>query len=144
MPEAGGHDSILSVRGVSKFFGGVRANNDVSIEVPRGKVFAIIGPNGAGKTSLLNMISGFYVPDAGEIRFEDKPLTGLKPNQIAERGIGRTFQNIALFRGMTVLQNMMLGRHVLMKTGVLSSFLYWGRAEREEVDHREKLSLIHI
>ena len=142
MPEAGGHDSILSVRGVSKFFGGVRANNDVSIEVPRGKVFAIIGPNGAGKTSLLNMISGFYVPDAGEIRFEDKPLTGLKPNQIAERGIGRTFPNIALFRGMTVLQNMMLGRHVLMKTGVLSSFLYWGRAEREEVDHREKVEEI--
>ena len=108
MAEPNGHDSILSVRGVSKNFGGVRANNDVSIEVPRGKIFAIIGPNGAGKTSLLNMISGFYVPDAGEIAFEGKSINGLKPNEIAEHGIGRTFQNIALFRGMNVLQNMML------------------------------------
>ena len=139
MAEPNGHDSILSVRGVSKNFGGVRANNDVSIEVPRGKIFAIIGPNGAGKTSLLNMISGFYVPDAGEIAFEGKSINGLKPNEIAEHGIGRTFQNIALFRGMNVLQNMMLGRHVLMKTGVLSSFVYWGKTQREEVAHREKV-----
>lgn len=139
MAEANGHDSTLSVRGVSKFFGGVRANNEVSIEVQKGKIHAIIGPNGAGKTSLLNMISGFYVPDAGDIMFEGQRINGLKPNQIADRGIGRTFQNIALFRGMSVLQNMMLGRHVLMKTGVLSSFVYWGRAQREEVAHREKV-----
>lgn len=139
MAEANGHDSTLSVRGVSKFFGGVRANNDVSIEVQKGKIHAIIGPNGAGKTSLLNMISGFYVPDAGEIVFEGKTISGLKPNEIAKHGIARTFQNIALFRGMSVLQNMMLGRHVLMKSGVLSSFVYWGRAEREEVEHREKV-----
>ncbi|MCA8927792.1 MAG: ATP-binding cassette domain-containing protein, partial [Alphaproteobacteria bacterium] len=139
MVEPNGHDSILSVRGVSKFFGGVRANNDVSIEVPRGKIFAIIGPNGAGKTSLLNMISGFYVPDAGEITFNSKKISGLKPSEIARQGIARTFQNIALFRGMSVLQNMMLGRHVLMKTSVLSSFVYWGAAQREEVAHREKV-----
>ena len=139
MAEANGHDSILSVRGVSKYFGGVRANNDVSIEVPRGKIFAIIGPNGAGKTSLLNMISGFYVPDGGDILFEGKSIAGLKPNQIAEHGIARTFQNIALFRGMTVLQNMMLGRHVLMKSSVLSAFAYWGPTQREEVQHREKV-----
>ncbi len=134
-----GHGSILSVCGVSKFFGGVRANNDVSIEVPRGKIFAIIGPNGAGKTSLLNMISGFYVPDSGEINFEGRKISGMKPNEIAQQGIARTFQNIALFRGMTVLQNMMLGRHVLMKSSVLSSFVYWGAAQREEVAHREKV-----
>ena len=139
MAEPNGHDSILSVRGVSKYFGGVRANNEVSIEVPRGKIFAIIGPNGAGKTSLLNMISGFYVPDAGDILFEGKSIAGFKPNQIAEHGIARTFQNIALFRGMTVLQNMMLGRHVLMKSSVLSAFAYWGAAQREEVAHREKV-----
>ena len=139
MAEASGHDSTLSVRGVSKFFGGVRANHDVSIDVQKGKIHAIIGPNGAGKTSLLNMISGFYIPDAGDIMFDGQRINGLKPNQIAERGIGRTFQNIALFRGMNVLQNMMLGRHVLMKTGVLSSFVYWGRAQREEVAHREKV-----
>lgn len=139
MAEASGLDSTLSVRAVSKYFGGVRANNEVSIEVQKGKIHAIIGPNGAGKTSLLNMISGFYTPDAGDIMFEGQRINGLKPNQIAERGIARTFQNIALFRGMTVLQNMMLGRHVLMKTGVLSSFVYWGRAQREEVAHREKV-----
>jgi branched-chain amino acid transport system ATP-binding protein len=139
MADANGHDSTLSVRGVSKFFGGVRANNNVSIEVQKGKIHAIIGPNGAGKTSLLNMISGFYVPDAGEIVFEGKTISGMKPNEIAQQGIARTFQNIALFRGMSVLQNMMLGRHVLMKSGVLSSFVYWGKAEREEVEHREKV-----
>jgi branched-chain amino acid transport system ATP-binding protein len=142
MAEPNGHDSILSVRGVSKYFGGVRANNNVSIDVPRGKIFAIIGPNGAGKTSLLNMISGFYIPDGGDIVYEGKSIMGLKPNQIADHGIGRTFQNIALFRGMSVLQNMMLGRHVLMKSGVLSSFLYWGAAQREEVAHREKVEEI--
>ncbi len=142
MAEPTGHDSILSVRGVSKYFGGVRANNNVSIDVPRGKIFAIIGPNGAGKTSLLNMISGFYIPDGGDIVYEGKSIMGLKPNQIADHGIGRTFQNIALFRGMSVLQNMMLGRHVLMKSGVLSSFLYWGAAQREEVAHREKVEEI--
>jgi len=142
MSVADGHDSILSVREVSKYFGGVRANYEVNIEVPRGKIFAIIGPNGAGKTSLLNMISGFYVPDGGDILFEGQSIMGLKPNQIAERGIGRTFQNIALFRGMNVLQNMMLGRHVRMKTGVLSAFLYWGPAQREEVEHREKVEEI--
>lgn len=139
MADANGHGSTLSVRGVSKFFGGVRANNDVSIEVQKGKIHAIIGPNGAGKTSLLNMISGFYVPDAGEIVFDGKTISGLKPNEIAQQGIARTFQNIALFRGMSVLQNMMLGRHVLMKSGVLSSFVYWGKAQREEVEHREKV-----
>ena len=127
MADENGRDSILRVSGVSKFFGGVRANHDVSIAVPRGKVFAIIGPNGAGKTSLLNMISGFYIPDAGEITFQGKKISGMKPDEIAKQGIARTFQNIALFRGMTVLQNMMLGRHVLMKSGVLSAFVYWGR-----------------
>lgn len=139
MADENGRDSILRVNGVSKFFGGVRANHDVSIAVPRGKVFAIIGPNGAGKTSLLNMISGFYIPDAGEITFQGKKISGMKPDEIAKQGIARTFQNIALFRGMTVLQNMMLGRHVLMKSGVLSAFVYWGAALREEVEHREKV-----
>lgn len=139
MREPNGHGSVLSVRGVSKFFGGVRANYGINVDVPRGKIFAIIGPNGAGKTSLLNMISGFYVPDSGEILFEGERISNLKPNEVAKRGVARTFQNIALFRGMTVLQNMMLGRHVLMKTGVLSAFVYWGRAQREEVEHREKV-----
>ena len=132
----------LTIKGVAKNFGGVRAVTDVTTEVQEGEIFAIIGPNGAGKTTLLNMISGFYHPDEGSIVFEDKDISNTPPAQIAKLGVARTFQNIALFRGMTVLENMMLGRHVLMKTGVLSAFLYWGPAQREEVRHREQVEEI--
>ncbi|HEX3535248.1 MAG TPA: ABC transporter ATP-binding protein [Stellaceae bacterium] len=128
----------LAVTGVSKRFGGVRAVEDVSISVQRGKIAAIIGPNGAGKTSLLNMISGFYRPDSGSIVFEGRDITRARPPEIAGLGIARTFQNIALFGGMTVLDNIMLGRHVRMKSGVLSSFIYWGLAQREEITHRAR------
>ncbi len=127
----------LSIKGVSKRFGGVTAVGDVSAEVPKGKIVSIIGPNGAGKTSLLNMISGFYKPDTGQITLEGRDITGAKPSDIAALGVARTFQNIALFSGLTVLDNLMLGRHVRMKSGVLSSILYWGFAQREEVRHRE-------
>ena len=132
----------LTIKGVAKNFGGVRAVTDVTTEVQEGEIFAIIGPNGAGKTTLLNMISGFYHPDEGSIVFENKDISKTPPAQIAKLGVARTFQNIALFRGMTVLENMMLGRHVLMKTGVLSAFLYWGPAQREEVRHRERVEEI--
>jgi len=127
----------LSIKGVSKRFGGVTAVGDVSAEVPKGKIVSIIGPNGAGKTSLLNMISGFYKPDTGQITLEGHDITGDKPSDIAAMGVARTFQNIALFSGLTVLDNLMLGRHVRMKAGVLSSIIYWGLAQREEVRHRE-------
>ena len=113
----------LTIRDVAKNFGGVRAVTEVTTGVQEGEIFAIIGPNGAGKTTLLNMISGFYHPDEGSIVFEDKDISNTPPAKIAEMGVARTFQNIALFRGMTVLENMMLGRHVLMKTGVFSAFL---------------------
>jgi branched-chain amino acid transport system ATP-binding protein len=126
----------LNVAGVSKRFGGVRAVEDVSVAVERGSIASIIGPNGAGKTSLLNMISGFYRPDTGSITFEGADITRSRPPEIAALGIARTFQNIALFGGMTVLDNIMLGRHVRMKSGVLSSFVYWGLAQREEIAHR--------
>jgi len=129
----------LRVEGVAKQFGGVTAVDEVSLEVREGEILSVIGPNGAGKTSLLNMISGFYRPDRGRILFEGEDITRLAPSRIAERGIARTFQNIALFRGMTVLDNLMLGRHVRMKAGVLSSFLYWGFAQKEEIAHREKV-----
>ncbi|MDP6345854.1 MAG: ABC transporter ATP-binding protein [Alphaproteobacteria bacterium] len=129
----------LSIQNVAKSFGGVRAVTEVSTEIKEGQIFSIIGPNGAGKTTLLNMISGFYHPDEGRIAFEGRDITDNGPANIAALGIARTFQNIALFRGMTVLDNMMLGRHVLMKSGVLASFLYWGPARREEVAHREKV-----
>jgi branched-chain amino acid transport system ATP-binding protein len=129
----------LAVSGVSKRFGGVRAVEEVSLTVSSGELVSIIGPNGAGKTSLLNMISGFYRPDTGSIVFEGKDITGSRPSHIAATGIARTFQNIALFSGMTVLDNIMLGRHVRMKAGVFSSLVYWGLAQREEVVHRTRV-----
>jgi len=135
-------DNQLVVAGASKRFGGVRAVEDVSITVRRGEIASIIGPNGAGKTSLLNMISGFYTPDTGSIMFESHDITHKRPAEIAALGIARTFQNIALFAGMTVLDNIMLGRHVHMRSGVLSSLVYWGLAQREEVAHRARVEEI--
>jgi branched-chain amino acid transport system ATP-binding protein len=132
-------ETQLAISDVSKHFGGVRAVESVTLSVRRGGLVSIIGPNGAGKTSLLNMISGFYRPDAGSIVFEGNDITGTRPSQIAALGIARTFQNIALFSGMTVLDNIMLGRHVRMKAGVLSSFVYWGLAQKEEVAHRARV-----
>jgi branched-chain amino acid transport system ATP-binding protein len=132
-------ETQLAISDVSKHFGGVRAVESVTLSVARGGLVSIIGPNGAGKTSLLNMISGFYRPDAGSIVFEGLDITGTRPSRIAALGIARTFQNIALFSGMTVLDNIMLGRHVRMKAGVLSSFVYWGFAQKEEVAHRARV-----
>src|SRR5271169_4802885 len=134
-----GGEMLLAVSGVSKHFGGVRAVEDISLSVRRGGLTSIIGPNGAGKTSLLNIISGFYRPDTGSISFEGRDITGTRPSGVAALGIARTFQNIALFSGMTVLDNIMLGRHVRMRAGVLSSFVYWGLAQREEVAHRARV-----
>lgn len=139
--DAGGQIT-LSVDNVSKSFGGVRANTDVSLDVRQGSIHAIIGPNGAGKTTLLNMISGFYHPDQGKVTFDGRDITTMKPAERAEIGIARTFQNIALFRGLTVLDNLMLGRHVRMKSGVFSSFIYWGMAQKEEIEHRHKVEEI--
>jgi branched-chain amino acid transport system ATP-binding protein len=129
----------LEIAEVSKSFGGVQAVTRVSLEVRQGEILSVIGPNGAGKTTLLNMISGFYHPDTGRITLEGADVTRLKPNHIAERGVARTFQNIALFRGMTVLDNLMLGRHVRMRSGVVASFIYWGLAQKEEVAHRRRV-----
>ena len=126
----------LEIREVSKSFGGVQAVSGVSLDVQQGELLSVIGPNGAGKTSLLNMISGFYHPDTGRIVLDGADVSDLAPSRIAERGVGRTFQNIALFRGMTVLDNLMLGRHVHMRSGVVASVLYWGLAQKEEVAHR--------
>ena len=131
-------DVQLVVTGASKRFGGVRAVEGVSLSVRRGHIASIIGPNGAGKTSLINMISGFYTPDTGSIAFEGRDITHKRPAEIATLGIARTFQNIALFAGMTVLDNIMLGRHVHMRAGVLSSLVYWGFAQKEEVANRAR------
>ncbi|MDP6352283.1 MAG: ABC transporter ATP-binding protein [Alphaproteobacteria bacterium] len=135
-------DPVLCVQDLSKSFGGVRAVRNVDLDVPSGSIFSIIGPNGAGKTSLINMVSGFYKPDSGSVRFAGADITGLRPNQRARRGIARTFQNIALFRGMSVLDNIMLGRHVHMRSGLLPSFVYFGPVRREEARHRERAEQI--
>jgi branched-chain amino acid transport system ATP-binding protein len=129
----------LQIAEVSKSFGGVQAVSRVGLDVQPGEILSVIGPNGAGKTTLLNMISGFYHPDSGRITLEGADISHSAPSRVAELGVARTFQNIALFRGMTVLDNLMLGRHVRMKAGVLASFIYWGFAQREEVAHRRRV-----
>ncbi len=128
--------ALLSLQDIHLAFGGVKAINGVSIEIEEGTIHAIIGPNGAGKTSIFNVISGVYRPQKGKVIYEDREITGMKPHKVAALGIARTFQNIALFRGMTVLDNLMMGRHVHMKKGFLSNGLYWFGTEQEEIENR--------
>ncbi|MBU1274851.1 MAG: ABC transporter ATP-binding protein [Proteobacteria bacterium] len=130
---------ILSVEGISLSFGGLTVLSEVSFKVNPGEIFAIIGPNGAGKTSILNCIGGFYRPSAGRILFEGDDITRTSPDRRAARGLARTFQNIALFRGMTVLDNIKLGAHAHLKTGLASALMYWGPAHREEMALRERM-----
>jgi branched-chain amino acid transport system ATP-binding protein len=127
---------LLEAQGVTLAFGGVRALSDVSFAVQPGSITAVIGPNGAGKTSLFNTISGFYRPTAGRIRFRGQDITRIPAPRRAKLGLARSFQNIALFRGMTVLDNIKLGRHAHLKTNVLDALLYLGRARREEAQLR--------
>jgi branched-chain amino acid transport system ATP-binding protein len=129
----------LEVRAVTKSFGGIRAVDGVDLAVGAGRIVSVIGPNGAGKTTLLNLISGFYHPERGEIRIGGTDVTRLAPHRVAALGVARTFQNVALFKGMSVLDNLMLGRHVRMRTGVLGAVAYWGLAQREEIRHRARV-----
>ena len=128
---------LLQIEDLRIAFGGVNALAGVSVEVTRGEIFSLIGPNGAGKTVLLNCISGLYKPQGGRILFNGKDIGSLKPHQRTRLGISRTFQKIELFSGMTVLDNIRLGRHIHMKTGLLDGAIYIGRASREEVKQRE-------
>lgn len=127
---------LLSVDGVTLAFGGVKALSGVSFDVAPGSITAVIGPNGAGKTSLFNTISGFYRPNNGSVHFKGQDITRLPAPKRACMGLGRSFQNIALFRGMTVLDNIKLGRHAHLKTNVLDALFYIGRARREEAELR--------
>ena len=127
----------LKVSGIHMVFGGVQALMGVSFEVKKGEIFSIIGPNGAGKTVLLNCINGLYHPQKGEIFFEGKEISKVKPHQRAEMGISRTFQKIELFKGTTVLDNIRLGRHIHLKTGLMSGSIYIGKTAREELEHRD-------
>jgi branched-chain amino acid transport system ATP-binding protein len=128
---------LLEVDEVSVRFGAIQALDRVSLEIGRGEIVAIIGPNGAGKTTLLNVISGFYHPTAGQIRFEGRDRTHLRPYDVAALGVARTFQNVALFKGMSVLDNIMTGRLLKMRGSFLWEALYWGPAMRQELAHRE-------
>ena len=129
-------DVILDVNNVSLAFGGVKALEDVSFDVRAGEVRAIIGPNGAGKSSMLNVINGFYHPQDGEITYKGKTRKQMRSHEAAAQGIARTFQNIALFKGMTTLDNIMTGRNLKMRVNLFLQALHIGPARREEIEHR--------
>ena len=131
------HEVQLKVDHIFMAFGGVQALMDISLEVKKGEIFSIIGPNGAGKTVLLNCINGLYHPQRGQIYFEGKEITKLRPHLRAELGISRTFQKIELFKGTSVLDNIRLGRHIHLKTGLISGSVYVGKTAREELEHRD-------
>ena len=135
-------DILLNVEHVSLAFGGVKALTDVSFDIRQGEIRAIIGPNGAGKTSMLNVINGFYHPQEGTITFKGEKRSQMKPHAAAMQGIARTFQNIALFHGMSTLDNIMTGRGTLMKRNILWQALWIGPAQREEIEHREAVEKI--
>ena len=135
-------ESLLSVDNVSLAFGGVKAISDVSFDIRKGEIRAIIGPNGAGKTSMLNVINGFYHPQQGRITFKGKTRAKMKPYEAAEGGIARTFQNLALFRGMSALDNIMAGRSLRMNSNFFWQMLRYGPAMREEVEHRRRVEEI--
>jgi branched-chain amino acid transport system ATP-binding protein len=130
---------ILDLKGISLAFGGVKALQEVSFDVREHEVRAIIGPNGAGKSSLLNVINGVYHPQQGVISFHGETRRDMDTHSAAAQGIARTFQNIALFKGMSVLDNLMTGRNLKMKCNFLQQALYWGPAQREELEHRRKI-----
>ena len=131
--------TLLEVENITLRFGGVTAINDVSFSVEDHELFAIIGPNGAGQTSIFNTISQVYRPQEGDIRFEGSSIMGTRPDHVAEMGIARTFQNIELFPQMTVIDNLLTGRHIRMKGSVLGGAIWWGKAKREEMENRRKV-----
>ncbi len=133
---------ILEIDDISLAFGGVVALQGVSFDVQEHEIRAIIGPNGAGKSSMLNVINGVYHPQQGTVAFKGRKRRNVDPHEAAQQGIARTFQNIALFRGMTVLDNIMTGRNLKMKSNFLQQALYWGAARREELEHRAKAEAV--
>lgn len=142
-------NTILEAQNVSLSFGATKAINDVSFDIKEGEIRAIIGPNGAGKTSMLNCISGFYRPQVGSVLFygdtdgdAEHDLTRIQPRRIAGLGIARTFQNLALYTGLSTVDNLMAARHIHMEQNMLDSLLFWGRAKQEEIAHRETVEEI--
>jgi branched-chain amino acid transport system ATP-binding protein len=135
-------DVVLAVQGISLAFGGVKALSDVSFDVREHEIRAIIGPNGAGKSSMLNVINGVYRPQQGQITFRGETRSHMEPHRAAERGIARTFQSLALFKGMSVLDNMLAGRNLMIKSNLLLQALRIGPALREEIGHRKRVEEI--
>ena len=136
---ATGADAFLRLENIHLSFGGVRAISGVGFHINRGEISSITGPNGAGKSSLLNVINGVYHPQVGTVTFLGKTRQQMRPHEAAEQGIARTFQNIALFKGMSVLDNIMTGRNLKMKANFLQQAVYWGAARREELENRRKV-----
>ncbi|MBV1866605.1 MAG: ABC transporter ATP-binding protein [Marinosulfonomonas sp.] len=133
----GDEPPVLECIGVERRFGGLVAVTGVDIEIRKGEIFGLVGPNGSGKTTLTNAITGFYPPSKGRIRLDGRDITGTAPHKVAGLGVARTFQNLALFNGMSVLDNILLGRHIHMNPGVVRTALYWWLARPEEVANRE-------
>ncbi len=133
---------LMEMKNITLKFGGVTAIKDISFDIREGEIRAIIGPNGAGKSSMLNVISGFYIPQEGEVWYKGTPRPAMKPFEVARLGVARTFQNIALFEGMTVLDNVMTGRLNHMSAGIAAQALWWGRARAEEIENREKVERV--
>ena len=137
-----GH-TLLSAKGITKRFGGVQALSDVGFTINHGEIYGLIGPNGAGKTSLFNVLTGIYIPDGGEFLFDGATLAGLKPNDVASRGIARTFQNIRLFGNLSALENVMIGRHVRTRAGVWGAISRNGSTQKEEKEiHKRAYELL--
>ena len=135
-------DALLKVENLSKRFGGVEAVAGVGFHVRRGEIYSLIGPNGAGKTTTFNMISGVVPPSGGAVHFDGRPITGTPAHRMAALGIGRTFQNLAVFKHATVVQNLLVGRHCHMRSNVFDAAWFFGRARREELEHRRKVEEI--
>lgn len=137
-----GQQPLLELENIGLRFGGVTAINDLSFSVQPGELFAIIGPNGAGKTSIFNVISQVYHPQIGDIRWKGESIMGTRPDRVAALGVARTFQNIELFPGMTVVENLLTGRHIRMQRSFLSGAVWFGPARREEIENRRKVEEI--
>jgi len=136
------HDSLLRVEGLTKRFGGVEAVAGVSLHVGRGEIYSLIGPNGAGKTTTFNMISGIVPPSGGTVHYDGRDITGVPSHRMPLMGVGRTFQNLAVFKHASVVENLLVGRHCHMRTNVFDAAWFLGRARREELEHRRKVEEI--
>jgi len=135
-PSAADAPRVLSCVGLERSFGGLKALKGVSLDVRQGEIFGLVGPNGSGKTTLVNVVTGFYPPNAGTVTLFGRNITHMAPHRIARLGVARTFQNLALFKGMTVLDNILIGRHVHMRPSALGTLFYWVWSQREELAHR--------